>query len=196
MTSSHSILEAARALLAPGETLVWAERPDAQVLARSKLPQVIRGGLGLVLIAGFFWVSFLPNWPQGLAGVLLGLFVALGVVYCGWLLAAPAVARAAAGRMLYAVTDRRVVIQESWPLARLRSFAPADLDAPLVSPAAPGLGSVVFVNRKLPWWQRSAGGGHRIEAFYGVPGAQQVAEAIELLRSGGEPPARLPEEDA
>ena len=196
MTTSQASLEVARALLAPGEELVWAERPDPQVLARARLPQVIRGGLGLAVIAGFFWFSFLPNWPQGSAGVLLGLFVALGLAYCFWLLAAQLVARTAAGRTIYAVTDRRIFILETWPLRRLRSFAPADLDAPMVSPAGPGLGTVVFITRKLPWWQRSAGGGTRIEAFYGIPGAQQVGEAIDRLRSGAGPSARLPEEEA
>ncbi|GAB4237802.1 MAG: hypothetical protein Tsb0032_42380 [Kiloniellaceae bacterium] len=184
MPPSGEPLEAARALLEPGETLLWADRPDPQVLARSRLPQVIRGALGLVILAGFFWFSFLPNWPQGAAGLLMGLFVVVALVYCGWLLAARLVARRAAGATLYAVTDRRVLVQENWPFRRLRSFTPPDLDEPLVGTAAPGLGSVVFLNRKLPWWQRSAGGGTRLEAFYGVAEAQQVAAAIERLRQG------------
>lgn len=188
MTSSEATLEAARAVLDPGETLVWAERPDPQALARAKLPQMIRGLLGLAVIGGFFWVSFLPNWPGGGRGVVLAVFLVLAVLYCGWLIAAPLVARRAAGRILYAVTDRRVIVQETWPLRRLRSFAPADLDAPTVSAAEAGRGSVVFVSRKLPWWRRSAGGGTRIEAFYGVPGAPAVAEAIDRLRGPDAPP--------
>ncbi|HEY9539227.1 MAG TPA: hypothetical protein VIS03_16655, partial [Kiloniellaceae bacterium] len=54
-------LDAARRALEPGETLVWADRPDPQALARSRLPQVIRGVLGLAVIATFLWLSFLPN---------------------------------------------------------------------------------------------------------------------------------------
>ena len=184
MSSPDVTLEAARALMAPGETLIWADRPDPQVLARAKLPQVIRGALGLVVIAGFFWLSFLPNWPEGGLGLLLALFLLAAVLYCFWLLAAPLTARKAALRCLYAVTDRRVLVQETWPIRRLRSFAPGELDEPLVSAAGPGLGTVVFVDRKLPWWQRSAGGGTRVEAFYGISGAQQVAEEIDRLRGG------------
>ncbi|MEO3429178.1 hypothetical protein AAFN88_10000 [Pelagibius sp. CAU 1746] len=195
MTPSDDSLAAARALLAPGETLVWADRPDPQVLARSRLPQVIRGALGLVVIAGFFWLSFLPNWPAGGRGLLLTFFLLAAVLYCLWLLAAQVTARKAAVGTLYAVTDRRVLVQETWPLRRLRSFAPGDLDAPMVSAAGPGFGTVVFHDRKLPWWQRSAGGGTRIEAFYGIAGAQRVAEEIARLRGAPQTGSEFPDED-
>src|SRR3546814_18859680 len=71
-------LDAARRALEPGETLVWADRPDPQALARSRLPQVIRGVLGLAVIATFLWLRFLPNWPGGLPRVPLGVFLELG----------------------------------------------------------------------------------------------------------------------
>ncbi len=197
MTSPDATLEEARALLAPDERLIWADRPDPQVLARAKLPQVIRGALGLVVIAGFFWLSFLPNWPDGGRGLLLALFVLVAALYCLWLLAAPLTARKAAAHTLYAVTDRRVLVLEAWPIRRLRSFTARELDEPLVSAAGPGLGTVVFQDRKLPWWQRSAGGGTRVEAFYGIPGAQQVAEEIDRLRGGPEESApEFPDEDS
>jgi hypothetical protein len=186
-------LETARAALAPGETLVWADRPDPQALARARLPQLIRGLLGLAVIAGFLWLSFAPNWPGGLRGLLFAVFLAVVTLYSLWLLAAPLVARQAAGRTVYAVTDRRLIIFEDWPRRRLRSFAPAELDYPVVAPAAPGprgdLGSVVFIHRKLPWWQRSAGGSYRIEAFYGIADAQRVAERVDALKQGGASPS-------
>ena len=186
MTPSDDPLEAARAVLEPGETLVWADRPDPQVLARARLPQVIRGLLGVAVIVGFLWLSFVPNWPGGLRGLLLTVFLAVAMLYSLWLLAAPWVARRAAGRTVYAVTDRRVLVLEDWPFKRQRAFAPAALDDTLVAPATPSQrgdrGTVVFVSRKLPWWQRSAGGSYRIEAFYGIAEAQQVAERIESLR--------------
>src|SRR3546814_20292913 len=118
---SSDLLDAARRALEPGETLVWADRPDPQALARSRLPQVIRGVLGLAVIATFLWLSFLPNWPGGLRGVLLGVFLAAALLYACWLLAAPLAARRAAGSTVYAVTDRRLILLEGWPTVRQRS---------------------------------------------------------------------------
>lgn len=175
-------LSDARALLAPGEDLIWADRPGAEALARAKLPQVIRGGLGLAVISGFLWISFIPNWPGGLGGLLLAVLLAVAVFYCFWLLAAPQVARRAAPQTVYAVTDRRVLVGETWPFRRLASFAPAELDDPQVVPGEGGRGTVVFIHRKKPWWQRSAGGSYRIEAFFGIAEAERVAELIAALR--------------
>ncbi|MGD1879623.1 MAG: hypothetical protein ACFB13_19235 [Kiloniellaceae bacterium] len=187
-------LETARAALESGEHLLWADRPDPAVLARARLPEVLRGLLGLVVIAGFIWLSFIPNWPGGFRGLLLGVFIAIAIGYALWLLAAPLVAQRAAGRTVYAVTDRRVLVREDWPFKRHRAFGPAALDDTLVtSTAISGLGSVVFVNRKLPWWQRGLGNNYRIEAFYGIAEAQQVAERIDALRAG---PGTPSEDDA
>jgi hypothetical protein len=176
-------LAAARALLQPGEQLVWADRPGADALVRAKLPQVIRGGLGLAVIAGFLWLSFLPNWPGGANGLLLAVLLVVAVLYALWLLAAPLVARRAVATTVYAVTDRRVVVGESWPFRRLASFTPAELDAPQVMPGEGGRGTVVFISRKKPWWRRSAGGSYQIEAFFGIAEAARVGELIAELRS-------------
>src|SRR3546814_6932993 len=80
-----------------------------------------------------------------------------------WLLAAPLAARRAAGSTVYAVTDRRLLILEGWPTVRQRAFAPAELDDIMVSPAARGRASVVFIHRKLPWWRRSRSEEHTSE---------------------------------
>ncbi len=194
MSISQDPLETARQALEPGETLVWADRPDPEILARSKLPQVIRGAMGLAVIAGLLWFVFLPQWPAGNMGMLLGVFMAGSVLYCLWLLAAPVVAKAAAGRTVYAVTDRRVLILQSWPLPRRRAFVPSDLEDPAVSSVAPGLGTIVFINRKLPWWERRAGGSYQMEAFFGVADAQVIAEEIAKLKAGASPDG-LPDEE-
>jgi len=189
-------LDDARLSLEPGETLVWAERPHPGILARSKLPQVIRGVLGFAVICAFLWFSFLPNWPEGLRAVIFGAFVLGGLGYSLWLIAAPVVARAAAARSVYAVTDRRLFIRQDWPFRRLRSFAPGELDETQVVPALPGYGIVVFINHKLPWWRRSAGGSTRIEAFFGIPDAQRVAEQIDALKSRVAGGPEVPPQDA
>ena len=45
-----------------------------------------------------------------------------------------------------------------------------------------GEGAVIFIERKLPWWQRSAGGSYQIEGFFGIGDAPQVAAEIERLK--------------
>lgn len=188
MHPSQNPLDVARAALLPGETLLWADRPDPRVLARARLPQTIRGVLGLVVIGGFLWLSFVPDWPGGLRGLLFGLFIAAALAYALWLAAAPLFAPRAAANTVYAVTDRRVLVLADWPRRRWQAFGPADLDDTLVAPALPGLGTVVFVNRKLPWWQRGLGNNYRIEAFFGIPDAQEVAARIDALKAGETPP--------
>jgi hypothetical protein len=183
LTSPFDPLDAARALLAPGEQLVWADRPGADALARAKLPQVIRGGLGLAVIAGFLWLSFIPNWPGGAGGLLLAVLLVVAVLYALWLLAAPLVARRAVPHTVYAVTDRRVVVSETWPFRRLASFTAAQLDDPQVMPGEGGHGTVVFISRKKPWWWRSAGGSYQIEALFGIAEAARVAALIAALRN-------------
>lgn len=182
MNATPDPLSAARALLQPGEELVWADRPGADELARARLPQVIRGVLGLVVIAGFLWFSFIPHWPGGFGGLLLAVLLAVALLYCAWLLAAPQVARRAAAQTVYAVTDRRVLIGETWPFRRLASFTPAEIDDPQVVAGAAGRGTVVFVNRKKPWWWRSAGGSYQIEAFFGIAEAERVGALIAALK--------------
>jgi hypothetical protein len=183
LTSPFDPLDAARALLAPGEQLVWADRPGTDALARAKLPQVIRGGLGLAVIAGFLWLSFIPNWPGGAGGLLLAVLLVVAVLYALRLLAAPLVARRAVPHTVYAVTDRRVVVSETWPFRRLASFTAAQLDDPQVMPGEGGHGTVVFISRKKPWWWRSAGGSYQIEAFFGIAEAARVAALIAALRN-------------
>jgi hypothetical protein len=197
MSAAENPLDVARRALEPGERLVWADRPHPQALARSRMPQRIRGVLGLAVIGVLFWFSFVPNWPGGANGLFLGLVLVAAIVYALWLLAQPEVARRAAAQTVYAMSDRRLMILEDWPRPRLRSFAPGELDAPQLGAATStgesGLGSVVFIHRKLPWWQRSAGRNYRFEAFYGIAEAERVAERIEALRRGTDDP---PEEDA
>ena len=186
MSAANDPLADARALLQPGEALVWADRPDKhpEVLARSKLPNLIRGVLGLAVISGFLWYSFIPNWPGGGRGLLLAVLLVAAVFYALWLLAAPLVARRAAPRTIYAITDRRVLVGTEWPIPRIASFTASELDEPQVVAGPGGRGTVIFVHRKKPWWWRSAGGSYQVEAFYDIADPQRVAKLIEVLRSG------------
>lgn len=175
-------LYVARQELEPGETLVWADRPRPDALARTRLPQVIRGTLGLAVIAGLYWYGYIPDFRASAENALMFAFLVAAGLYCLALVMAPQMARVSARRMIYAVTNRRVMILSFWPFRSRRVFLPADLDEPRALADASGDGAVVFVERKLPWWKRSAGGSYQIEAFYGIADAPRVAAEIARLR--------------
>ncbi|WP_299396787.1 hypothetical protein [Pelagibius sp.] len=179
-------LSVARQELEPGETLVWADRPRPEALARTKLPQVIRGALGLAVIAGLHWYGYVPDFRASAENALMFAFLVAAGLYCLALVVAPQIAKASAGRMVYAVTSRRVMILSLWPLRSRRIFLPAELDEPRALADASGEGAVVFIERKLPWWKRSAGGSYQIEAFYGIADAPRVAAEIARLRDPAE----------
>ena len=179
-------LETARRALEPGERLVWADRPDPRAFARTKLPSQIRGVLGLALIAVLHWYGLMPPWTGSLQSMLIYGFVVAAALFCVLLITIPSLARISARSMVYAVTDRRVICLGFWPFRLSRVFTAAQLDNPRVIANEQGWGSVLFVERKLPWWQHSAGGSYQIEGFYGVADAPQVAEAIERVIGGGD----------
>src|SRR3546814_10041756 len=57
-----------------------------------------------------------------------------------WPLAGPLRAARGARHTVYAITDRRLFILELYPRRRLRSFAPAELEAPRVQDRGKGRG--------------------------------------------------------
>src|SRR3546814_1139975 len=61
-----------------------------------------------------------------------------------WPLAGPLRAARGARHTVYAITDRRLFILELYPRRRLRSFAPAELEAPRVQDRGKGRGDVIF----------------------------------------------------
>ena len=187
-------LSVARQELEPGETLVWADRPRPDALARTKLPQVIRGTLGLAVIAGLHWYGYVPDFRASAENALMVAFLVAAGLYCLALVVAPQIAKGAAARTVYAVTSRRVMILSRWPFRGRRVFLPAELDEPRALAGASGEGAVVFIERKLPWWKRSAGGSYQIEAFYGIADAPRVAAEIARLR-GPEEASPFDDED-
>ena len=107
---SDDPLETARRALEPGETLIWADRPSPEALARTKLPQVIRGVLGLAVIAALHWFGFVPDWRESGRNLLVLTFLIAAGLYCVFLIATPSLAKRSAATTVYAVTDRRLMI--------------------------------------------------------------------------------------
>jgi len=173
-----SARDMARAELQRGERLLWASRPSPVALAASR-----RGYLWGGLI--FFWFSVL--WE---AGVLCTadtdskpLFLLWGIPFifvgAGLTLYAP-VSLWLAHRMVYAVTDRRLLILHHVPRRCVESFWPADIHMLAVTERANGRGDIRF-------WEcvvRADDDGKvtRDQGFFGIAHVRMVARIAGRLR--------------
>lgn len=184
-------LTVARAELAPGERLVWADRPDPGRVRRRTWPRLLFG----LVFAGFglFWTSQAMAaggfvWLFGLPFVAIG----AGIATAPWW--RPRQARAT----VYAITDQRIVIIRGWPSRRVQSFGPGDIDVIDRREQADGTGDLVF--REEVRARRHAGQiwqegppYHRYRrrriGFFGIPDVRRVEAAVRALRDGRDPAA-------
>ena len=186
-------LAVARAELAPGERLVWADRPDPERARRRAWPRLL---FGLAFAAfGLFWTS--RAMAAGGLLWLLGLpFVALG----GGIALAPWWKPRQARATVYAVTDQRILIMQGWPQRRVRSFGPGDIDVIARSDRPDGSGDLVFREEVRPRrharsiWQEGPPY-HRFRrrriGFFGIHYVRRVEAAVRALRDGRDPAAAV-----
>jgi hypothetical protein len=176
----------ARGELHPGEILRWVGRPDPVALARSR--------------QGYFWfgllfLGFSILWETGAAKdsdvrpfmLLWGVpFILCGA---GMVLYAPA-SLWLAHRIVYAVTDRRLMIVHDLAGRRVESFGRSDINALDITERLDGSGDVVF-------WERVVRGGEgdetRRRGFFGTAAVRDVARLVDALRQSidGEAPLKV-----
>ncbi len=166
--------------LDPGERLLWSGMPGAGRMAMSALPAALFGlpftGFAAFWIAmAFAGTSRMPRtagpWALfPLFGVPF-LLVGLGI------LTAPLWAVLAAGRTVYAVTDRRVLIITGWPMVAVQSFLPADIHDLMRVEGADGRGSLMFASRS---W--AGNNGVTRTSRIGFVGVADVRSVEELIR--------------
>ena len=121
-----STLSAAEKELAPGEKLIWADRPRALALARREGP---------AFLMGIPFTAFALFWTWGASGAVghapdaFGvffplwrlIFIAIGL----WILSTPLRAAMKAPSTIYAITSDRLLIIEGARSHRVTSFTPA-----------------------------------------------------------------------
>lgn len=170
----------ASAQMAPGERLIWADRPLPRTTQR-RSTGFVAVGLGLALVA-LYWTS--QAWAAGLPIAWVGLpLVALGIGFAG----APWWRRR--GPLVYAVSDRRALIIRAERKARVRSFGPADLRDLEIDERPDGSGDLIFRRetmlvphpvddktryRARPWVRRTG--------FLAVPDVRRAAAAVRRLK--------------
>src|SRR5262249_11589452 len=172
-----SARDMARAELQRGERLLWARRPNPVALAASR-----RGDLW----GGLFFFGFSVLWEAMAARSADAdpLFLLWGIPFiligAGMVLYAP-VSLWLARRMVYAITDRRLLILHRVPRHCVESFWPADIHMLAVTERANGRGDIRF-------WEcivradDDDGTVTRDQGFFGIPHVRMVARIADRVR--------------
>lgn len=186
MADLRDPLSIARSQMAPGERLIWADRPRPRASGRRSLG-IVAIGLALASMA-LFWTG--QAWASGLAIAWVGLpFMALGLGFASspwW--------RARRTGLVYAVSDQRILIMRDGPKPRVRSFGSADIQDVELQEAPDGSGDLIFRRETVliphpvdEETRRRATPRIRRTGFFGIPDARRVADAVRKLRAIGGP---------
>lgn len=168
--------------LAPGEKLIWADRPARMAsFARQHVAQAL---FGIPFFAfAVFWTAMAFTMTSGAGGDMSWLryvFPLFGIPFIlvgAALLLSPAYAAFAGRRIVYGLTDRRVITREG--RGRVTSFALADLDAIERRDHRDGMGDIVYRREHII---RSRGSHTKQHGFFGIREAQRVEQAIRRAR--------------
>jgi hypothetical protein len=189
MNSSPSVENVLAAHLQPGELLQWSARPGPSRAGSRELKTALVPGIGAGLLAAF--ISSSAPLPA-IVPWLVFFAVAGGVTWVFYS------AQHLQGGVLYALTDRRLLIVEA---GKLRAFRPAEVTYLNVEPCSDGTVDLVWGDdspaprdRRLPR-QSSSAQGSRVKmqfsikqrrfkrGFLGLSSAEPAQSLIRELRS-------------
>ena len=166
--------------LDPGEGLLWSGAPSPARMALSALPASV-GGIPFSAFAAFWiYTAFTmtskstssPGSPWRLFP-LFGLpFLLIGL----GMLTAPLWAFLGAGRMLYAVTNKRALIITNFFSTSVKSYSHSEIREVQRVERAGGTGDLYFASRDVV--TRSGGVSHRRIGFLGIPDVRGVEQLI------------------
>ena len=174
-------LDIAKAEMTPGEELLWAE---------TSLPGNARRRIFPISLLGWIFLALSLAWVSRAATASMGLLV-FGVPFVigGIALASapwwwPNVTR----RIVYAISDQRLLIIRDLSKRKVTSYGPEDIDVVERRERRDGSGDVIFrreETQKLkhhhdPYGKRRVG--MREVGFFGVPDVRRVEEAIWALK--------------
>ncbi|MEZ5933748.1 MAG: hypothetical protein R3F54_17710 [Alphaproteobacteria bacterium] len=174
-------LTLARAEMAAGERLIWADTSLPGNARRRVLPVSILGWLFLLLSLAWMAKAAIASFWLLIMGLPF-LLAAAAIAGLPWWW--PTITR----HTVYAISDRRLLIIQSWPRRKVRSYGPDDIDVVERREKRDGSGDIVFRReeyRKLrhhhdPQGKRRTG--EREIGFFGVPDVKTLEEAIWALK--------------
>src|SRR2546426_4277893 len=165
--------------LDPGEGVLWCGMPSPSRLALSAIPAMILG----IPFTGFavFWMYMVfsmmsRSHPPGGAWSLFPLFGLPFLLIGIGMLTTPLWAFLAAGRTVYAVTNRRALILSRIGATRVKSYTHEDIHELQHVEREDGSGDLYFASRLL----QSQNGVTRREriGFLGIPDVRSVEQLI------------------
>src|SRR5438552_2014004 len=121
-TTIPSAIVAAEAELAPGERLVWVERPGSGTMALRAFPETL---YGYPYTALFLYFLSLFHWHVMSLGALAFCLIVVSVNLLAGLcfIFSPVFNAVEARKTVYAITDRRLFIISIFPRRRVDSYA-------------------------------------------------------------------------
>ena len=180
--------------LQPGERLVWAEQPNPRAYARGAWAISVFGvvftGFAVLWISvagGMLWFGHRSPLDEGGFMSLLACLPLWGVPFLViglGMICAPIWMRRAAGRTVYALTDRRAIVWRAKALRgeiEVRSFQPAELGELTRVERTDGTGDLVF--REIVSTGYDSDGDRRTtRTRLGFIGIERVRDVEDLLR--------------
>lgn len=166
----------------PGERLLWSGTPAPGVAAARALPASF---IGIPFVAfACFWIWSAWSMTSRSAGMPWSLFPLFGIpfVVVGLgVMGAPLWTWLAAGKTVYALTDKRALIIVG---GGVQSFAPSDINEISRSERADGTGSVFFASRTM-----TGSRGFTRQLRIGFEGIPEVRNVEHLIREHLQPKA-------
>lgn len=181
--------------LQPGERIVWSGQPLPRAFARGSLPVAVFG----LFFGGFaiFWMFVAGGgaWLGGAASQSSGVPPVVGTAFslfalCGLpflavgavMFTMPIWRRVIAGKIIYAITDRRAIAigPEAWRGTVTRSFAGERIANVVRAERSDGSGDLVF--EEFVSHSTSSDGTSRQITRRGFIGVDRVAEVERILR--------------
>jgi hypothetical protein len=174
-------LALARAEMADGETLIWADMSSTSSARRRVLPLSLLGWL--LLLLALIWMAKAASASFSL--LILGLpfllsALALALLPWWW----PRITR----HTVYAMSERRLLMIQTWPRRRVTSYGPDDIDVVERRDYKDGTGDIVFrrEEHRRQRHRHDPQGKRRVSdrpiGFFGVPDARRVEMAIWALK--------------
>lgn len=178
---ASSPLASARAEMAEGEKLIWADTSSPSGARRRVLPLSVLGWLFLLLAIAWISKAAIASFSLLVMGLPL-LLGALALASLPWWW--PRITR----YTVYAISDRRLLIIQNWLRRKVTSYGPDDIDVVERRDYKDGSGDVIFRHeeqRKLrhhhdpPNKRRIS---DRPIGFFGVPDARRLETAVWALK--------------